>query len=201
MVDFSASLLSVSVRLYTPVVVLEVPNPLFVVGVGTDTPWDTMLEELRLSGVPSASDAQAIIRRAMLDVRLGFYRSLQVRRINYLLAIEYNAEPVNDDGVLRALAASTEILWTKMLLMRRMRSAFIDGNGVQQILNDEAGITETPDTFLDAEITRIQNEITNNLELLAGSEEIGSETSIQVTTFEPSTAPPNIGATVWPSLR
>lgn len=151
--------------------------------------------------MPTASDAQAIIRRALLDVRLGFYRSLEVSRINTLLAIEYNAAPIDHNGVLRALAASTEILWVKVLLMRRMRTAFIDGNGVQQIWNDEAGITETPDSHIDAEIARTHNEITNNLELLAGSESIGSESSIQVTTFEPTDDPPAIGASVWPSLR
>lgn len=185
-----------------PAVVLDSTPPLFVVGQGGKSAWETLLSELRLSGVPTSSDAVSIVRRGLLDARLAFFRALGDQRVSWLSSIPYVNNPITSNQTLRAVASSTEILIIRRELLRKLRWSTIDGNAVQQHYNDEGFIREQPEFELERELSRLHNEIAENMELLAGTETVGQETQgMQVSTFEPTTPPPSPRSSIWPALR
>lgn len=180
-------------------VVLLTTPPLFVVATGSLSAWDSLLAELRLSGATGASGALPLIQRAVLDARMRFFRSLGESRVSYLAAIPYVVNPTTINQTLRAVASSTEILIIRHELLRKLRWSTIDGNAVQQIYNSEAFIREQPEAQLETELKRLHNEIEENMELLAGDEQVGEETQgLLVMTPEPTTPPPKPGSSVWP---
>jgi hypothetical protein len=162
--------------------------PLFVADLATLKP------KLRLSGVPTTSDADDIINEAILTVRQKFYRELGTSRITVLKAIAFVENPTTDNQILRAVANNTEVLWVRCELMCKLPMMFMDGNAEQnQIFQDEALFRETTANELEQARIRCELEIQQNLDLLRGDEEIASETTIRVDT--PGTSQPVVDTT------
>ncbi len=179
------------------VVGLEDTPPLFVVAKGSLSAWEALLSELRLSGATGDSGALPLIRRALLDSRLTFLRKLGEKRVSYLSAIPFVVNPTTVDQTLRAVASSTEVLVIRYELLRKLRWSSVDGNAVQQIYNSEAFIREMPEAELEVELTRLNNEIEENMELLRGDEQVGEESQgLLVMTPEPDTKPPTPGSSI-----
>jgi hypothetical protein len=149
--------------------------PLFVADLATLKP------KLRLSGVPSTSDADDIINESILVTRQKFYRELGGARITVLLAMAFTETPTTDNQILRAVANSTEVLMVRCELMRLMPMMFMDGNADQnQIMQDEALFRDTTSSQLEQMRMQCELDIQQNMDLLAGDEEIASETTIRI---------------------
>jgi hypothetical protein len=201
MVDVAVALGGLRVGGTAPLVTLETTPPLFVVGSNGRSAWATLLSELRLSGAvdPAAID---IITRGLLDSRLTFFRRLGESRVAWLSDIPFVNNPITTNQTLRAVASSTEVMLIRKDLLRKMRSLFADGNAAMQAYNNEGLIREQPDVDIETEISRLDMEILENMELLSGTETVGNEShGILVGTIEPLTAPPRPGSSVWPQLR
>ena len=141
----------------------------------------TLTSKLRLSGVPAAADASDIINEAILVTRQKFYRELGVSRIAILGALAFTETPATENQILRAVANSTEVLMIRCELMRTMPMMFMDGNADQnQIMQDEALFRDTTSSQLEQARLACELEIQQNMDLLAGTEEIASETTIRV---------------------
>lgn len=161
----------------------------------------TLKTTLRLEGAKSAG-ALAAIDNAVLEVRLGFYRKLDVSRVAVLVALTYSDAPTTKDGVLRALANSTEVKWVRLLLLRQFTSLFLDGSAVkQQAWNDETGFSSLSEQARRDEIKRLEDEINDALEILLGDEALGAETKVNAATIEPEYYPDLPGATLYPERR
>jgi len=149
--------------------------PLFVADLATLKP------KLRLSGVPSTSDADDLINEAILVTRQKFYRELGVARVAVLLALPFVETPSTNDQILRAVANSTEVLMVRCELMRMMPMMFMDGNADQnQIMQDEALFRDSTSSQLEQMRLQCELEIQQNMDLLAGDEEIASESTIRI---------------------
>lgn len=167
-------------------------SPLFVADLAT------MKSALRLSGVPEGRDANEIISDAVLEARVGFYRKLGEGRVTYLLGITYTEEPSSSAERLRVIANQTEVKWCRLILMRTLPVMFMDGNNdVIQSWNEESAFRGMTREDILLETKRLENEITENLDLLSGSESFGNETSIRGTMFEPEDGGFSPGDTIW----
>ena len=183
------------------VVLLGTP-PLFVVGAAGGSAFDSLRAELRLSGLSPTEDATVLFSRAVLDARLSFYRKLGEDRVMELTAIPFKNNPINESQILRAIASSVEILLIRRSLLRTLRVAFMDGGSLGSQWNNDAFTREGGGEDIDAELARLSQEIEEAMELLSGSEVLGSEsTGGDVQTFEPSTTPDLPRSSVWPYLR
>ena len=149
--------------------------PLFVADI------DTLKSKLRLSGVPTTSDADDIINEAVLVARQKFYRELGGSRITVLKATAFTEAPTTDNQILRAVANSTEVLMVRCELMKMLPMMFMDGNADQnQIMQDEGLFRDTTSNQLDQLRMQCEIEIQQNMDLLAGDEEIASENSVRI---------------------
>lgn len=169
-------------------------SPLFVADVAT------LKSKIRLSGVPSTSDADDIINEAVLTVRAGFYRELGSTQIAAIQGITFVEDPASDDEVKRAVANVTEVKWVKAELMRAMPLMFMDGNAQQdQIFQDEALFRDASQRQLDQERIRLENEVEQAMELLRGDASIGSEGSIRIDS--PTESQAVVDTTRYPAPR
>jgi hypothetical protein len=151
-------------------------NPLFVADLAT------IKARLRLTGVPAAStDTHAIIDECLLRTRLTFVRRLGTARINKIRAITYTEDPLTDDGVIRALANTTEINMVRCELMQRLPIAFMDASAdLDKRWNEDAPFREKGSNDLRKQITDLQNSIEEDMQMLAGEEELAEESTIQI---------------------
>lgn len=151
--------------------------PLFVADLATLKP------KLRLSGVPSTSDADDIVNEAILVTRQKFYRELGSPRIAELVAMPFTETPTTNDEILRAVANSTEVLIVRCELMRTMPMMFMDGNAQQdQIMQDEALFRDSTSSQLEQMRMQCELDIQQNMDLLAGDQVIASETTLRIAT-------------------
>ncbi len=159
----------------------------------------TLKSKLRLSGIAAASDADDIVNEAILLVRAGFYRELGAAQVTATLALSFTETPTTNDQILRAVANSTEVKWVRVELMRMLPMAFMDGNADQaQIFQDEALFRDASARQLDQERIRLETEIQQNLDLLRGSEELATESTIRIDTVAPDCPSPLPGDTRLP---
>lgn len=158
----------------------------------------TLRSLMRLSGVPSSSDADAMISNAIMEVRGGFIRRLGLPRITVLVAMAFSDTPVNENESLRLIANITETKWVKSILMRTLTTMFLDGaGGALQDFQNEAPFRSTGPFERDREIKRLQGEIEENLQLLEKSETLVSETEGHITLIESTETPPLPGGTAF----
>lgn len=157
-------------------------SPLFV------TDIDTLKGRLRLSGSVS-SDSVAIIEDAVQKVRIGFYRALGASRITTLLALGEDDNPVTDDGILRATASVTEVMWVRRLLLRTMPVLLLGSQSSDQTAwNQDGLVREAGHGSVEAEINRLKKEIDENLQILAGEEDDTGD--VLASTIGPDETPP-----------
>jgi hypothetical protein len=142
---------------------------------------DLLKPKLRLSGVPTTSDADDIIDEAILIVRQKFYRDLGSDRVAVLKALPFTETPTTNDQIIRAVANSTEVLWVRCELMRMLPTMFMDGNAQQnQIFQDEGLFRDTTANQIEQARMQCEIEIQQNLDLLRGDEEIASESTLRI---------------------
>jgi hypothetical protein len=137
-----------------------------------------------------------MIEGETLNARLRFIRRLGLTRVNTLVAYNYEEDPATEQDVLRALANSTEIKMVRLNLMRVLPTAFMDGSATLQQWNQEAPFRSASQSDLSVEMQRLDAEIEEALDLLAGDDEVGSEETIQGTNIGPD-CPKWVGGSVW----
>lgn len=155
---------------------------------------------LRLSGAATAG-ALAVIDQAVKDVRIGFYDNLGATRVAQIVAFTDSDDPDNDNEITRAKANSVEIKWTRVLLLRRLPSLFIDASGARQTeWNDEAPFVAGPERLLNQEIEKLEAEINAALEELKGEAD-AEDPAVNVSVIGPDETPDLPGASIWPGRR
>lgn len=142
-----------------------------------------MKQSLRLSGVPTGSDADVMVQSALMQVRAGFYSRLGLARVAALVAISSVANPTTNDGILRGIAEETEVMWTRCLLLDRLPLQFMDSSGAEQEILNQEGTTRS----MSAEVLREQKlackaQIEEWLDILSGDVELGDVGSGRVHT-------------------
>lgn len=165
--------------------------PLFV------TDLATLKSRLRLSGA-AATDADAMIQQAVMDVRLGFFRRLTQTRCAVLVGYTHTDTPATDTEILRALAESTEVKWVRLFAMRTLPTAFLDGVAMNQVWQQEAPFRAALPADLAGERLALENEIAENLTILAGDQGIGTESTISTSVIGPKCAAPPVGQEIYP---
>lgn len=167
-------------------------SPLFV------ATMDLLRSKLRLSGVATTTDAFEQIEEATLEVRAGFIRRLGLTRVTTLVGYSSSETPSTENESLRLIAEITEVKWVRCTLLRTMTTMFLDGSGdALQNYHDEAAFRDSAPFEREREIKRLKDEIEENLQLLEGSDSIGSESTGHADTIGPDTAPPKPGETVF----
>lgn len=150
--------------------------------------------KLRLTGIEIGTDAEAIIDEALLAARLRFITRLTLGRVTSLLATAYTATPTTEAQYLRLLAAVTEVKIVRLELLDSLPSAFMDAAGnLQKRWNEEAPFRETGVSMLEAIRERLEAEIEEAMELLAGEDLAGEDSSIQTWDGAPDIETPSIG--------
>ncbi len=167
-------------------------DPLFVADLAT------LKATLRLSGVPSGNtDTLAILDEAILRARLAFYRRLGQQRVGVLLATAFSANPTTEDQVLRALANTTETKQVYVELLRKLPNQWMDASGdANRRWNEEAPFRERGPTEGQQEIQRLLDEIEEDMEMLAGEEDLGEEASFKTFNGTPLCTPPRPGDSI-----
>jgi hypothetical protein len=169
-------------------------DPLFVADLAT------LKKSVRLSGVPdSREDTLAILNEAILKARLDFNRRLGQQRVSQLAAIAFTENPATEDEILRALAGQVETKIVYVQLLRKLPNLFMDASGAaQRIWNEEAPFRERGPTTLDKEIHRLENEIEEDMEVLAEDEAMPDETTIKTFDGSRTTPAPRPGGSLRP---
>lgn len=157
--------------------------------------------KLRLSAVSaSATDTQAVFDEAVLGARLDFHRRLGRDRVVALLAIAEVAAPATSDEVLRSLASLTEVKMVRVALLRELPNAFMDASGdLNRRWNEEAPFRERPRSDRELEVRRLLDEVEEAMQMLAGDESVGDETSVKTYDGTPAEEPPLPGDTLLDS--
>lgn len=169
-------------------------NPLFV------TDRATLKRTLRLSGVPDQDAADDLLDQALRRARAGFYRKLEQARITTLMGYIISSPPNPDVNTeyLRLLAEDTEVDWVRLELTWLLPIFFQDSSGDALDAWNEVASFRKMDAEELAELrTRLHGVIEDNLDLLSGDEEAGSEITIRGKTVGPKNPPPRSGGSIW----
>jgi len=158
---------------------------------------EALRKKLRMENVTLGDPAYDLLEEAVLRVRVGFIRQLTRARVVVLVGYTFSETPTDDDQVLRALANTTEVKWVRMELLRTLPSQFLDGNSAEAVFEEEAPFRMTDEVMRRSEIKRLEKEITDDMDLLSGSEIAGAESKARATTFSPATTPPRPSASVF----
>lgn len=160
---------------------------------------DTLKARLRLEGATSTG-AQALIDQAVEDARILFYGRLTAATVTMIKATAYTETPSTDAQLLRTLANSVEIKVVRRDLLRSMPTLFLDSAGRRlQQFNDEAAFVAQRN--LRDELARLDDEIEEGLQKLAGEEGLDEQGSIEAVALAPDDTPDLPGATIWESMR
>lgn len=164
-------------------------NPLFVADLAT------LKASLRLTNVPSTSgDALAILDECILKARLSFYRRLGEQRVGVLVGYTYDPNPASKEQILRALANVVEVKLTYVELLRRLPNQFMDASGdANRRWDEEAPFRERGPTAAEKEISRLLDEIEEDMEMLNAEEGLGDEVQYKVFDGTPTFIPPRPG--------
>lgn len=162
--------------------------PLFVADLAT------LKSRLRLSGLPSGGDGEALYDEALQRVRVGFYRRLGVARVDEILAITYEPDASTTEEVLRSVANSAEVKWTYLMLLDLMPSLFMDASGAtEEIWNTEGAFRQGRPPA--ARIEQLKTDLELDLAFLAGEDAGGSV--ITSTNIDPDPEAPDPGDTLF----
>lgn len=154
-------------------------QPLFVSSI------DVLKAKLRLTG-STAGDTQTILETQIELVRSLIYDELGPARVTQISQIAYVANGTTEEQLLRTKANLLETIWVRMLCLRVMPQAFIDGSGItQQRWNQDGILRDSPPDGLRNEISRLETEIAR---LLAGlADETEDQSSVRAESIGPDT--------------
>lgn len=152
---------------------------------------DQILAALRLTATAAKDSPAAVIDAGISSARLEFWRRLGGTQVKALqtLAVSENPDPDDNSANLKMLAILTEQLVVRSELLLTMPTCFMDASAsLPQQWNDEAGF-RTGDNFQrTGERKALLLKIAENMDLLAGSESAGAESTMQGTTIGPTDA-------------
>lgn len=144
---------------------------------------DTLKADLRLSGVPSGVDADAIIQSACRQVRTQFYSVLGLARVQAILLWTSSDNPTTENEILRSIAEECETLMVRVVLMDRLPNLFMDNSGGGlEFLNQEGAFRSTPRGDLEGQRKRAQTQILEWMALLSGDVALGEGADVQIAT-------------------
>lgn len=157
-------------------------NPYFLTDIAT------LKTRLRLSAVPTGTDAEAIIEDALeqvqggLAIRLGMARLTELRN---LFDSMLTPSPTVDEEVQMAICRVLEVTWTRVILMDRLPMLWMDqSGGDREVYNEEGAfrslISPKAPIMLQDMIQRLEGQIQDWLTFLVGTVddlEIGFTTS------------------------
>lgn len=160
---------------------------------------DTLKQSLRLSGISTDSDAAVMLDAAIKEVRANFIRRLGLSRVSAIVAFDVSDNPSTNNETLRAIAEVTEVKWIKSLILRTFTHMSLSGASGNALTtyHEEAPFRFMGEFDKSKEITRLQAEIEENLQLLVGEETFTSESRGQFAILEPSETPPRPGESIW----
>ena len=151
---------------------------------------------LRLKNVPAEQNAQDLIDEGIQLAKSGFYRRLGAERIAAIRALPFTKNPTTANEHLRLLAATTEVKWVRMELLRIMPTSFMDGNVVDQQWQHEAAFRAASLQRNQQEAQQIRKDIDDAVAILAGLRDISSSSHGQVMAPAPDETPSRPGDTV-----
>jgi hypothetical protein len=140
---------------------------------------------LRLKGVASESNAEELIDESIQLVKSTLYRRLGPTRTAELQAISFVKQPRTDADYKRLIAATTEVKWIRIELMRIMPLMFVDGNPTDQVWQSEAAFRSAAVGQVLSEIRRMEREVEEALEVLTGNALLGDSQKGRVTNIGP----------------
>lgn len=181
---------------------LIIAGPLFNDSIGD------LLAKLRLTGIKN--DGLVIVKEVILQVRMGFYDQIGESRIAQILLSLPTDNPTSLDSITRLKAGIAEVLWCRMLLLRRLPSLFMDASDKTQEIWDQEGLTrQAGASELDKELDRIQDELNDMLSDLAGDAEADDSSLLVYVSGVPDNQPrpgdtafgngKYVGRNLWPS--
>ncbi len=133
---------------------------------------------LRLTGVPSGVDADAMIQSALRTVRVNIYSRLGVSTVDGIVALASIENPTTADAITRGIAEQLEVLWTRVVLLDQLPTLFMDsGAGSQEFMNQEGLNRSMRSDLLENQLKRFLAQIEEWLGLLAGEVELGDNSS------------------------
>jgi hypothetical protein len=165
-------------------------TPLFI------TDLDTLKAQLRLSALDTG-DAAAVLDAVVGEVRLGFNDELGISRVAEIVALTSVEAPATEDELTRFRAENVELLWTRVILMRRLPTFFVQGSGQARKAWNEEGITGgSDDTNLRREIRSLEQQVRDGLARLES--EVAGE--VNATVILPDETPPRPGDSINPAV-
>lgn len=161
-----------------------------------------LLAQIRMTSAPSGTDAQSILDGCIGEARTTFYRRLGITRTSQIVAFTAETPPTTEEGILRDIAAQTEVKIVRSLAIRQLPMMFMDGSGKRDMVwNDEGATRQAAIYELAREGDRLSREIEANMLLLAGTTSVGDESRIRMTAIDPyeddSDNRPRPGSTIW----
>lgn len=118
------------------------------------------------------ADTLVMIDTAIRQVRLSFYKRLTADRAIEIAALSPEENPTTTDGILRAVAESTELYWITLKLICILPTMFIETQFAIQNSFDDVPITR------DAEsLQKFKNCLWNEIEQGLGLLKIPEETN------------------------
>ncbi|HCT45367.1 MAG TPA: hypothetical protein DF699_09155 [Phycisphaerales bacterium] len=148
---------------------------------------DTAKKLLRLSNLPDDTDAMAQFDDAMREAGLVFWRALGRSRI---ATLKLTATPSGDPNGwtdaqhLRVLAETTERMLIRRYLLQEHAAQTKEGGSFLSDFNDEGAFRNVSQISLGQLVRKLDNEISQNMDLLAGREVAGQERKIRASTIE-----------------
>lgn len=158
-------------------------------------------KRLKLSTVSEASvDTDATIDQAVLQVRTDMYRSLGSQQIDSINQTTFTETPTTDAEVVKAIAASAEISWCRIYLLRTLSPRFLESSAGSRYEWNEAPLLRQQDGFdVAEEIKRLEIDVQSALDILRGDVDLGEDRrGGGARLVEPKTTPRKPGRSIWP---
>ncbi|MBL4769477.1 MAG: hypothetical protein JKY94_17525 [Rhodobacteraceae bacterium] len=139
---------------------------------------------LRLSGMGANTDADEQLDSAIREARTFFWRRLGKARLDELAGLAFVDPPVTDNDHLRQLCSLVENKRVRWYLIPLYTSHFKDGGAAMfQEWNEEAAFRNLNPFAGERLRETLMQEIEDDMDMLAGEDSAGAETTIQATTF------------------
>lgn len=101
------------------------------------------MTKLRLSGLPSGGDGEAVLDEAILQVRTAIFQRLGASRVTTITGTAYSESGTTDAQILRLAAAQVELYGIKARLLRDAPTFFMNAsNTSEEAWNDEGLLRE-----------------------------------------------------------
>jgi hypothetical protein len=140
---------------------------------------DDLKAELRLTGADETKDVEHIIRRGVLDFRVGFAHRAGLTLLTGLQAITFKPDPTTEDEYRRAAARLLEIKSVWRFLLQQLRALFADSSGgAFQGFNDEGVLRQLDSDDLEVLFEQCDLQIEELYQLILGFESLGEDSGI-----------------------